>query len=64
MLLLEKTKKRYSMLSFAHIILDKVYDAEDFHHDIYEFFNITPIIIRKKMVYSDGFSAGGYPLCE
>lgn len=62
--LLEETQKRYPMLSFAYIILDRGYDAEDLHHDIYESFNIIPIIIRKKMVYPVGFSTDGYPLCE
>lgn len=64
MSLLEETKKRYPLLSFAYIILDKGYDAEDIHHDIYEFFDIIPIIIRKKMVYPEEFSDDGYPLCE
>lgn len=34
--LLEETQKRYPMLSFAYIILDRGYDAEELHHDIYE----------------------------
>jgi hypothetical protein len=46
------------------IILDKGYDADEDHEDIYEFFDIIPIIIRKKMVYPKGFSKDGYPLCR
>ena len=46
------------------IILDKGYDADEYHEDIYEFFDIIPIIIRKKMVYPKGFSKDGYPLCR
>jgi len=62
--LLEMVKKQYSNLPFAYIILDKGYDADEYHEDIYEFFDIIPIIIRKKMVYPKGFSKDGYPLCR
>lgn len=62
-LLLDELKKRYPDLEFAYIILDKGYDAEEIHHDIYEFFQIIPIIIRKKMVYPKGFTKDGFPLC-
>lgn len=54
---------RYPSLQFSYIILDKGYDTEEIHHDIYEFFEIIPIIVRKKMVYPKGFTRDGYPLC-
>lgn len=63
MMLIEELVARYPSLDFAYIILDRGYDAEEIHHDIYEFFGIIPIIIRKKMVYPKGFTADGYPLC-
>jgi len=61
--LIEALIFRYPFLEFAYVILDRGYDAEEIHHDIYEFFGIIPIIIRKKMVYPKGFSTEGYPLC-
>jgi len=61
--LIEALIARYPALEFAYVILDRGYDAEEIHHDIYEFFGIIPIIIRKKMVYPKGFSPEGYPLC-
>lgn len=61
--LVEELVTRYPLLRFSYIILDKGYDTEEVHHDIYEFFDIIPIIIRKKMVYPKGFSKDGYPLC-
>jgi len=64
MALLEMVKKQYPYLTFAYIILDKGYDADEYHEDIYEFFDIIPIIIRKKMVYPKDFSKDGYPLCR
>ncbi|MBE9573292.1 MAG: transposase, partial [Proteobacteria bacterium] len=63
LLLIEELVSRYPFLRFAYIILDRGYDAEEIHHDIYEFFGIIPIIIRKKMVYPKGFTEDGYPLC-
>jgi len=45
------------------LLLDRRYDAEEIHHDICEFFDIIPVIIRKKMVYPKGFTNEGYPLC-
>ena len=62
-LLIEELVSRYPFLKFAYVILDKGYDAEKIHHDIYEFFGIIPIIIRKKMVYPKGFTEDGYPIC-
>lgn len=61
--LIEELITRYPSLQFSYIILDKGYDAEEIHHDIYEFFDIVPIIIRKKMVYPKSFTKEGYPLC-
>lgn len=61
--LLDELKSRFPQLLFAYIILDKGYDTEEIHHDIYELFDIIPIIIRKKMVYPNGFSKEGFPLC-
>jgi hypothetical protein len=61
--LIEEVFARYPSFQVAYIILDKGYDAEEIHHDIYEFFDIIPIIIRKKMVYPKGFTPDGYPLC-
>jgi len=61
--LIEEFDARYPYLQASYIILDKGYDAEEIHHDIYEFFDIIPVIIRKKMVYPKGFNSEGYPLC-
>ena len=61
--LLEELTDRYPDVAFAYIILDRGYDAEEIHRDIYEHFEIIPIIIRKKMVYRRGFTDDGYPLC-
>jgi len=61
--LVEELVSRYPYLKFSYVILDKGYDTEEIHHDIYEFFGIIPIIIRKKMVYPKGFTKDGYPLC-
>ena len=61
--LVEELVSRYPSLKFSYLILDRGYDTEEIHHDIYEFFEIIPIIIRKKMVYPKGFTKDGYPLC-
>ena len=61
--LVEELVSRYPSLTFSYLILDRGYDTEEIHHDIYEFFEIIPVIIRKKMVYPKGFSKDGYPLC-
>ena len=61
--LIEEFKTRYPYLKASYVILDRGYDAEEIHHDIYEFFDIIPVIIRKKMVYPKGFTSEGYPLC-
>jgi len=63
LVLIEELVDRYQNLRFSYIILDRGYDAEEIHHDIYEFFGIIAIIIRKKMVYPKGFTKDGYPLC-
>lgn len=62
--LIEELVNRFPNYEFAYIILDRGYDTEEIHHDIYELFDIIPIIIRKKMVYPKGFSTNGYPLCH
>jgi hypothetical protein len=46
--LLEELTDRYPDLVFAYIILDRGYDAEEIHRDIYETFEIIPVIIRKR----------------
>jgi len=61
--LIEELIARYPFLQFSYIILDKGYDTEEIHHDIYEFFDIIPIIVRKKMVYPKRLTDEGYPLC-
>jgi hypothetical protein len=61
--LIEEFADRFPYLQASYIILDRGYDTEEIHHDIYEFFNIIPVIIRKKMVYPKGFTNEGYPLC-
>jgi len=61
--LIEELVARYPNFEFSYIILDAGYDTEEIHHDIYEFFGIIPIIIRKKMVYPKGLTKDGYPLC-
>jgi len=63
LVLIEELIARYPLLRFAYIVLDRGYDTEEIHHDIYEFFGIIPIIIRKKMVYPKRFTRDGYPLC-
>ena len=61
--LLDELTTRYPELPFAYIILDRGYDAEEIHQEIYEHFGIIPIIIRKKMAYPEGFTKNGFPLC-
>lgn len=61
--LLELLYERFPKLTFAYIILDRGYDAEDIHEEIYEYFEIIPIIIRKKISYPKGFDTYGFPLC-
>jgi len=63
LVVIEELIVRYPSLQFSYIILDRGYDTEEIHHDIYEFFEIIPIIVRKKMVYPKGFTRDGYPLC-
>jgi hypothetical protein len=61
--LVEELVSRYPSLTFSYLILDRGYDTEEIHHDLYEFYGIIPVIIRKKMVYPKGFTKDGYPLC-
>jgi len=60
--LLELLNERFSKLTFAYIILDKGYDAEDIHEEIYEYFEIIPIIIRKKISYPIKFDTHSFSL--
>jgi hypothetical protein len=61
--LLNELFRRYRELTFAYLILDKGYDAEEIHRDVYENYNLIPVIIRKKMVYPKQFTKSGLPLC-
>jgi len=61
--LLDELIERYPYLKFSYLILDRIYDSEEIHQDIYEYYEITPVIIRKKMVYPKGFTKDGFPLC-
>jgi len=61
--LIEELKARFPYIQASYVILDRGYDTEEIHHDIYEFFDIIPVIIRKEMVYPKGFNIEGYPLC-
>jgi hypothetical protein len=63
LILVEELLARYPNFEFSYIILDRGYDTEEIHHDIYELFGIIPVIIRKKMVYPKGLTKDGYPLC-
>lgn len=61
--LLNEYRRRFPTLSVAYIILDKGYDSEEIHHELFESYNIIPVIIRKKLVYPKGFHSEGSPLC-
>lgn len=61
--LLDELFKRYPEFTFAYVVLDKGYDAEHIHRDIYESYDIIPVIVRKKMVYPKQFTQSGIPLC-
>ena len=61
--LVEQLVSQYPDFEFSYIILDRGYDTEEIHHDIYELFDIIPVIIRQKMVYPKEFTQDGYPLC-
>ena len=61
--LLDALIERYPYLKFSYIILDRIYDSEEIHQGIYGYYEIFPIIIRKKMVYPKGFTKEGLPLC-
>ncbi len=61
--LVEELVSCYPSLSFSYLILDRGYDTEEIHHDLYEFCGIIPVIIRKKMVYPKGFTHDGSSLC-
>lgn len=61
--LLTELFSRYPDLVFAYILLDRGYDTDEIHQDIYEIFHLIAIIIRKKMVYPKQFTKAGFPLC-
>lgn len=61
--LVEELLGRYPELQFSYLILDRGYDAEQIHQNVYEYAGIIPVIIRKKMVYPKSFTEDGYPLC-
>ena len=41
--LIEELVARYPNLEFSYVILDRGYDTEEIHHDIYEFFGISRV---------------------
>ena len=61
--LLTELFKRYPELTFAYIVLDKGYDSEEIHRDLYESHGIIPVVVRKKMVYPKQFTKSGMPIC-
>ena len=61
--LVKELLRLYPELTFAYIILDRGYDAENIHQTLYEAYNIVAVIIRKKTAYPKGFAKAGYPLC-
>ncbi len=61
--LVKELFRLYPELTFAYIILDRGYDAEEIHRMLYELYGLIPIIIRKKMAYPKGFTKTGYPIC-
>ena len=61
--LLDELCNMYPDLTFAYIILDRGYDTEEIHRNIYEQYKIIPIIIRKKMTYPKQFTKLGFPKC-
>ena len=63
LVLVEQLVSQYPDFEFSYIILDRGYDTEEIHHDIFELFDIIPVIIRQKMVYPKRFTQDGYPLC-
>jgi hypothetical protein len=61
--LLDEFRKRFPEMNIAYIVLDRGYDAEPIHRKLYEDYDITPIIVRKKAAYPNGFAPDGIPLC-
>lgn len=61
--LLKQLKQQLPKLSYAYLLLDAGYDAEDIHRGIFEDYGIIPVIIRKKITYPKGFTDDGVPLC-
>jgi hypothetical protein len=58
--LLDELKGRYPDLPFAYILLDRGYDAEEIHQDIYEQFDIIPICDYLKEQYRFGYISHTY----
>jgi hypothetical protein len=61
--LLDDFRERFPEINIAYIVLDRGYDTEPIHKELYEDYKIIPIIIRKKAVYPKGFAPDGIPLC-
>jgi hypothetical protein len=61
--LLDEFRERFPEITIAYIVLDRGYDTEPIHKELYEDYKIIPIIIRKKAVYPKGFAPDGIPLC-
>jgi len=63
--LLAEFRKVFPELPVAYLILDKGYDYEDVHRDIYESFGIIPAIIRKENIrHPRSFSPKFLPWCK
>jgi hypothetical protein len=61
--LLDQFRERFPELKIAYLVLDRGYDAEEIHRTLYEYYDIVPVIIRKKTVYPNGYTPEGIPLC-
>ena len=61
--LLEEFRQRFPEIKVAYIVLDRGYDTEPIHKELYEDYKIIPVIIRKKTAYPKGFAPDGIPLC-
>ena len=63
--LLVEFRRVFPALPVAYLILDKGYDCEDVHRQIYEQFGIIPVIIRKKNIKRPrSFSLNYVPCCK
>jgi hypothetical protein len=61
--LLDQFTERFPEMTIAYLVLDRGYDAEEIHRKLYEHYDISPVIIRKKTTYPKGFTGDGIPLC-